>query len=170
MSNAQHTPRLWADFSSEKPEVEGVFEWRVPSVAVPGIVVLLAAHMRERNAGYRKEVSPAFDYWDGYRLHVPAGTQWRKPETEIKIPTYEKKLIGVEGLDHAPCIYCGNHPTLHAAQRSRDGGCVIGPNPQHLNSWWLECCQWGKTPHLTDPREIARIRNAAIAAAKGGAA
>lgn len=165
---ATHTPRPWIDYTAAQPEAAGAYEWRVPSIAVPGAVIVLAAHMRNRGAGYRNVLSPAFDYWDGYRVHVPSGLQWRVASAaNADIKHYERKLIEVEGLEHCECIYCGKRPTLHAVQSSPRGGVVIGGDPHRLNSWWLECCAWGKTPHLDDPREIERIRRAAIARATG---
>jgi hypothetical protein len=152
----------WIDYATQRPETEGVFEWRVPSVAVPGVIVILAANMRKRGAGYVDTVSPVFDYWDGYRVHVPHGLQWRETIEHKAIKSYDQKLIGVEGLDHCECIYCGKKPTLHAVQAASGGGVVVSGSPQHLNSWWLNCCSWGKTPHLSDPREIERIRREAF--------
>lgn len=154
----------WKDYSVEKPE-EGVYEWRVPSVAVPGIVVIVAAHMRKRGAGYQDVLSPVFDYWDGYRVLVPVGLQWRSTENDQSIKSYEQKLIAVEGLRHCECIYCGKEPTLDGSQRTRDGAFVVCAAPQHLNFWSLKCCAWGRTPSLSDPRELERIRKEAFARA-----
>jgi hypothetical protein len=165
MSEIKHTP--WTDYATEQPATEGVYEWRVPSIAVPGAIVILAAHMRQRGAGYRDVISPVFDYWDGYRVHVPNGLQWRPTDAHGEIKKHEQRLIGVEGLEHCDCIYCGEKPSLHAVQGGRDGGVMVGGSPERLNSWWLQCCPWGKTPHLSDPREIERIRRAAISKARG---
>jgi hypothetical protein len=157
----------WIDYNVERPTTEGVFEWRVPSIALPDAIVIVAAHMRKRGAGYKDVISPKFDYWDGYRVHVPKGLQWRDTVEHKGIKSFEQKLLGVEGVSHCDCIYCGKTPTLHAVQWSSGGGVVVGAAPQYLNSWWLECCAWGKTPHLSDPREIERVRRAAIARATG---
>ncbi|MDR6393484.1 hypothetical protein [Paraburkholderia phenoliruptrix] len=165
MSEIKHPP--WTDYATERPATEGVYEWRVPSIAVPGAVVILAAHMRKRGAGYKDVISPVFDYWDGYRVHVPLGLQWRSTESHSDLKSYDQRLLGVEGLDHCECIYCGKKPRLHAVQAGRDGGVIVSGSPQHLSSWWLNCCSWGKTPHLSDPREIERIRRAAIDKARG---
>jgi hypothetical protein len=156
----------WIDYAAEKPGVRGAYEWRVPSTALPGEFVIVAAHMRMRGAGYQDVLSPSFDRWDGYRVHVPSGLQWRRTTEHSAIESYKQKVIALEGLEHCGCIYCGKTPTLHAVLVPRSGGVVVCGEPQYLNSWWLECCAWGKTPHLSDPREIERIRRAAIARAK----
>jgi len=156
----------WVNYADKRPETAGVYEWRVPSKALPGEVVIVAAHMRKRGAGYHDVLSPVFDYWDGYRVHVPEGLQWRETSENKLIKSYEQKLLGIEGLTHCACIYCGKTPTLHAVQGGRDGGVVISGAPHHLNIWWLECCQWGKTPHLSNPRDIEEVRRKAVARAK----
>lgn len=153
----------WIDYAVEKPSVKGPYEWRVPSASLPGEFVIVAAHMRVRGAGYEDDVlSPSFDYWDGYRVHVPKGIKWRETTEYKSIKSYERPVIGLEGLEHCECIYCRKKPRLRAAQTPSGGGIVVNPDPQHLNSWWLECCAWGRTPHLSDPREIERIRKNAM--------
>lgn len=156
----------WIDYSTEKPATAGAYEWRVPSVALPGEIVIVAAHIRMRGAGYSDVLSPVFDYWDGYRVHVPEGLQWRETVEHKNIKSYEQKLLGIEGLEHCACLYCGQVPALHAVQGGRDGGVIVGRAPHRLNRWWLQCCSWGKTPHLANPRDIENMRLRAIARAK----
>lgn len=155
----------WITYKECRPETEGVYEWRVPSLTVPDMIVLVAAYMRKRGAGYVDVLSPVFDYWDGYRVHVPEGLQWRPTREHGDVKWHAVKLIGVEGLEHADCIYCGKTPTLHALQRGSMGGVVVSDSPHRFNSWWLKCCGWGETPSLSDPREIERIRLEAFARA-----
>jgi hypothetical protein len=157
----------WINYAERRPQTEGAYEWRVPSVALPGEAVIVAAHMRTRGAGYSNVLSPVFDYWDGYRVHVPEGLQWRETAEHKAIKSYEQKLIGIEGLEHCACLYCGQVPTLHAVQGGRDGGVVVSGAPHRLNSWWLQCCSWDKTPHLANPRDIESMRRRAIGRAKG---
>jgi len=156
----------WINFSVEKPATAGVYEWRVPSAALPGEFVIVAAHMRKRGAGYQDVLSPSFDHWDGYHVYVTKDLKWR-PTTEYgAIKSYERRVIGLEGLEHCKCIYCAKRPTLHAVQVPNGGGVVVCAEPQYLNSWWLECCTWGKTPHFANPRDIESMRRRAIARAK----
>jgi len=138
-----------------------VYEWRMPSVSLAGEHIIVAAKMRWRGSGYDKCLSPNFDHWDGYRVRVPAGLQWRPVTCDRGTPIHAD-LICVEGLEHSACIYCGESPKLNGCQRSNQGGVFINGDPWHFNSWWLSCCQWGHTPHLSDPREIERIRREAI--------
>lgn len=157
----------WTLYSEKRPQGEGVYEWRIPSRAVPGMIMIVAAHMRERGAGYTRAVSPSFDYWDGYVLHVPKEIEWRNTKSHSEVKEHETKIVSIEGLDPCGCIYCGQKPTFEAYQSHRYGGFTIGPKPWDLNSWRFKCCEWGRTPELSDPREIDRIRRAAIAKATG---
>lgn len=156
----------WITYADDHPKTAGAYEWRVPSKTLPGEIVIVAAHMRERGAGYRDVLSPVFDWWDGYRVHVPEGLQWRETNEHKGIEKYKQKLLGLEGLTHCACLYCGKVPSLHAVQGGGNGGVVVGGAPQNLNVWWLECCTWGKTPHLANPRDIEAMRRRAIARAK----
>ena len=144
----------WIDFAKDRPE-KGLVEWRIPSVAIPGMVVIVAAHMRVRGAGFVTVLSPIFDYWDGYRVHVPRGLQWRKAGLH-DIRTCDEKVIEIEGLDIAPCIYCGRVPSIKTYdQRS----------PHQSGAWRFQCCDWGNTPSMKDPREIEKVRRAAFSTA-----
>lgn len=160
----------WILYSERKPESAGVYEWRVPSKAVPGVVLIVAAHMRMRGAGYTSVLSPTFDYWDGYQVHVMAPVEWRQTDAHGDIKTHESKVIRIEGLDPCDCIYCGKSPRLEAYQRYSGGGVVVGPSPWNLNDWRFVCCAWGSTPWRKDPREIERVRREAIARACSGTA
>lgn len=158
-----HTPGPWIDYSERKPDAVGVYEWRIPSVAVPGMVVITCAHMRARGAGYTNTISPVFDHWDGWRVHVPAGLQWRAAPEGIEFPAHRHSALLIEGEADVPCPYCKRVPTWAASWRS-GGGTVISSDPHHYNNWWLECCSWSRTPHAPDPRKITTFRNAILAA------
>lgn len=153
----------WKPYIESPPAAAGVYEWRVPSVAVPGLVVTFAANMRMRGAGFRDVLSPSFDTWDGYRVLVPGGTEWRECEP-MELRPHAVARLGVEGLQFVACPYCGNVPSLHGLIRS-SGGVSMSSDPHRFNSWWLECCPWGNTPELHDPREIECIRRDAYARA-----
>lgn len=160
----------WTSYADAKPGREGDYEWRLPHASLEGLVLIVAAKMRERGAGYSRAISPSFDYWDGYRLHVPSGLQWRPmPEGSKPLDQYETRIIGIDGVEFHECIYCGKTPTLKGVQRAIGGGVYVGSDPHRLNSWWLQCCAWGATPHLDDPRELDRIRRAALSRLTGAA-
>lgn len=150
----------WIDYSTQRPP-EGVCEWRIPSVSLPGEHVIVAAKMRKRGAGLDTVLSPSFDRWNGWSVIVPDGLQWRPATCDRGNPIHAD-VICIEGLNHVSCVYCGRTPTLNGCQRSAQGGVFVNGDPWRFNSWWLSCCRWGDTPHLDDPREIERVRVAAI--------
>ena len=150
----------WAEYATTPPPTAGVYRWRVPSQSLPGALVTFDAHFRERGAGYVKALAPVFDRWDGYRVHVPNGTQWMQTDAVCK--QHEYANLGLEGLAFSPCLFCGNVPKLKAVEGCSSGGVIIGGRPHRYNSWWLECCSWGRTPHCRDPREMERIRAGAL--------
>ncbi|TPN11671.1 hypothetical protein [Mesorhizobium sp. B2-1-2] len=165
MSEAKHTPGEWRDYASEKPPTEGVYEWRVPSLAVSGLTVRSLAHNRKRGAGYRDAVSPAFDYWDGYNLHVPDGTQWREPPEGAELKSYEQRFVCAEGIELDRCPFCNNVPKLKGYVRANGGGAVVTSDAHRFNSWWLECCAWAKSPYYPDPRVLSETRRSLLSRA-----
>lgn len=151
--------RVWTPYVERKPETAGEYLWRVPSRTVKGLLVQFVCHMRERGAGHRQALSPTFDYWDGYKLHVPAGTEWTT--TEVKCKSHEYVGIALPGVDLLACPFCRVVPFWHGVNSSNHG-VLIGAHPAEYNSWWLKCCSWASTPHYPDPRELAATRNAII--------
>ena len=158
----KHTPGEWVLYSARKPAAEGVYEWRIPSAALPDAVVLFHAHMRKRGAGYVDVISPSFDHWDGYRVNVHPEAQWREAAPGTECEKHDYANLRIEGLNFLRCPFCRSAPTLKGSHRAYGGGVFVNGKPHHLNSWWLQCCQWGHTPHLGDPREIERVRRAAF--------
>ena len=151
----------WINYTEHKPPKEGPYEWRMPSKGTPGVVIVFAACMRLRNAGWETVVSPSFDYWDGYRLNLPEGIQWRETTEHASLQSYERKMLAVEGLDIAPCPYCGKVPSFETAGR----GYHYGADPHDVALWSFKCCGWAKTPWMDDPRKIEAIRRKAFAVA-----
>lgn len=144
----------------EQPTKEGPYLWRMPSTGVPGLTVEFVAWMRERGAGYKLVISPAFDYWDGYSVHVPANVSWAP--TSIACKSHEYVAISA-GIDPIVCPYCDCKPTLRGALNLNfGGGTHYGAKPYEWNTWWFECCGWMKGltgPHRSDPRELNSVRN-----------
>ncbi len=163
-TDSDETANVWTDYGEKKPPVAGPYEWLVPSQVVKGMTVRVLAHFRERGAGYKEVLSPEFDYWDGYRVHVPAGTQWRAAPEGTDLKPYKQELLCVEGLDFVPCPYCQRKPRLNGVCRASDGGVVITGDAHKFNSWWLECCSWAHTPRFTDPRELEATRSKVLTA------
>lgn len=159
----------WIAYADRKPDKAGVYQWRVPSKRVPGLIVTFFAHMLERNAGYSRVLSPTFDHWDGYNLHVPKGTEWREAAEPPETKPHQSTGLCVDGVDNAPCPFCKAFPRWKAVEKSNNGGMFIGSDPHEFNTWWLECCAWAKTPHFDDPRKLAVARNALISPPPTGA-
>lgn len=154
-------PQTWTPYKTEKPATAGVYHWRVPLAQYEGLSLTFYAHMRMRGNGYAPDVlSPVFDHWDGYRVTVPAGTEWREVENPPEITKYQERGLTVVGVKNAPCPFCGDFPTWKAARRSGNG--IIVSSNYQANTWWLECCSWARTPHFTDPRKLSEARNKLI--------
>lgn len=147
----------WTRFRDAQPTEAGIYEWRIPSKAVPSAVLIVAAKMRMRGAGFENVLSPEFDYWDGYRVHVLCDVEWRATEFSPAKNQRTPHILSIEGLDISPCSCCGQVPRIEAHQSDRFGT-TICPDPWNLNSWRLICCEWGSTPRMADPREAERIR------------
>lgn len=155
----------WISYSEKRPETAGVYLWRMPHKTLTGIHVISAAWMRSRGAGYSSVLSTQFDWWDGYRLHVPAGLQWKETSEYQNLKVYDTELVDVE-YDGRPlritqCPYCGKVPKIKAVQRD-NFGTTMNPWPSLLNTWWFTCCAWGTTPHESDPVNIETMRRDAF--------
>lgn len=154
----------WIAAAERMPTEEGHYEWRVPSKAVPGEVMVVIAPMRWRGAGYTKVLSPSFDHWDGYRVSIPEDIAWRElPSTDEKRSDVSE-LVDIEGIENAPCPFCQAIPQWKASRVTR-GGYTFNPDPEDLNCFSLSCCDWAKTPEYGNPRELAEQRNAMLSAA-----
>jgi hypothetical protein len=149
-------------YSEVRPTTEGAYLWRLPHATLPGVVVEFVTHMRERNAGYKTEVSPSFDYWDGYNLSVPAGLEWAP--TDVTCDRYKTVAVRVVGVDPLPCPYCKQVPQWEGAVCYRPSGRSYGDRPYAWGAWSLKCCSWAKTPEYEDPRALVAKRDSALAA------
>jgi hypothetical protein len=153
----------WISVEERLPETAGTYEWRVPSKALPGENIIVAAHMRERSAGLKRQLSPSFDWWDGWKLVLPERLEWRECQSGHETQEHSITVLEIEGVHLEACPFCKRRPQWKAVQRG-GGGTVIGARPQSLNTFWLECCAWAKTPHTDDPRVMAVRRNAMLTA------
>lgn len=161
MSDLTPDQNIWTKYSERKPETAGPYRWRMTSQSVKGLPVEFVAHMRTRWAGYKTVLSPDFDYWDGYRLLVPSDAEWAT--TEVQCKSHETVGLKLPSVELLPCPFCRVVPFWKGVQTpTYGGGVIIGAGPHQYNSWWLECCNWVKTPRLDDPRELAKRRNAVI--------
>lgn len=156
-------PAPWINYAEQRPTVAGAYRWRLESVVVPGMFVTFVAHMRERGAGYENVLSPLFDYWDGYSVHVPAGLQWQalRPEDPQDVEWCRVAGVEVEGLSPLPCPYCNKVPKWDALLRY-DGGGVGLTDPHKFNNWKLVCCAWGSTPVSKYPIALVERRDSVL--------
>lgn len=162
----------WNAYSDLRPEEAGVYEWRMPSVAVEGLHVRAIAHFRKRGAGLKDVLSPVFDRWDGYRVHTPAGLQWRDVAQAVELGPCDC-IVTPELDEPAPCPFCGQVPEWKSYQYANSGGIVVSSDPHRRNAWRLECCRWAQTPRFSDPRDLIAERERRLSqfaiAAHGGA-
>ena len=150
----------WSTYGDSKPESEGVYRFRVPSVRVSGAVVTFLSIMRHAGAGAGHPVlSPEFDYWDGFKLHVPVGLMWSPYTGDKMVRSGCIDELSIEGVCPAKCPFCGKVPAWKAIEVAASGGTYIHNKPHLFNRWWLECCPWARTPHTNDPRKLSEERN-----------
>ncbi|EMG9286811.1 hypothetical protein ACN1OJ_000006 [Providencia stuartii] len=140
----------WIKYSEQKPEKEGVYLWRMDSKTVDGEKVIARKRMRTRGAGYQSALSPEFDYWDGYRLHVPSSLEWMNDD-DSKPDLY---ITGCESI--IECPFCNKVPVLQGYSG------YWSPKPQDLNQFKLVCCKWNGSPTYDDPRELIKRWNNAV--------
>jgi len=124
----------WTKYSEKKPDVQGVYLWRMQSQKVNGLTVIARAKFRLCRVGHENVLSPEFDYWNGYSLILPGELQWA--EDDATLPD-----ISFENLpDAKACPFCKKVPTIRSFEW--DHGCRISPEPYILNKFQLKCCGW----------------------------
>ena len=156
----------WTAYDAEQPVDKGVYLWRVPNKHIDYRKVIFYAHMRKRGNGYKPDIlSPSFDYWNGYVVSVPNGTEWSNVDETPDLKECRTEVVDIDGLHHEPCPFCDKAPTWKGLERSSTGGVFIGSAPHQYNSWWLECCAYARTPSTHDPLALTQYRNERISAA-----
>ena len=153
------TDREWTSFDEVRPSEIGVYEWRHKHPL--GFVQVFHDEMRMRGAGARDVLSPSFDYWDGYKIHVPAGFEWRLPESPEKAEEARKEgVVVIEGLNLRPCPFCGTAPVISASQCGYEGGgggITVCPSPQNFNTWRInQCCNLIGFNGFASPSKMAK--------------
>lgn len=152
------------------PAEKGIHAWRVPHRFLKGLEVEFLARMRMRGAGYEHVLSPEFDYWDGWRLHLPRGVQWREATEAEKasMPAYERYgRVTPVGVEPEPCPFCGRVPTFRSRATGGGPGILVNGAPHEHDAWELSCCSWTRSPTNRDPRDLVAARAAALAAHRG---
>ncbi len=111
----------WIKYEDQKP-AEGRHWFRVAQKYYEkgwsGHPVEFVDIMRMRGNGYQPDIlSPGFDHWDGYQVHIPAGIEW-KPVTEPEILEFKNKhlldkyFIRIPTATVKPCPFCGRAPEV----------------------------------------------------------
>ena len=152
----------WRSYAEDPPATAGVYRWRVKSRTLKDSFVTFDAHMRKRWASYQEALSPSFDHWDGYRIIVPDGMEWGEA-SDATLKDHCFGQVAVENLDIAACPFCARTPQLHGVVRYANG-VAIGGEPFNYNTWWLECCEWARTPHVDNLLKMVADRNAKLSA------
>ena len=147
----------WSRYDVTKPPAEGVYQWRMPNDALGGALVTVFAEFETRWIAVGKELAPRFAEWDGYRLSVPRGLEWRAVNSPPESAGKQFCFPDVQGLTLTECPFCGQVPTWDAVHEPPGGGVYVYPNPSRLNVWWLNCCDWTRSPR-GNPFEIADRR------------
>jgi hypothetical protein len=93
-----------------------------------------------RGNGYAPDIlSPDFDHWDGYRVSLPKGVEW-KPVVEDEIIAFPKphcldgEFFKVPDLNLKPCPFCGDAPKI------RWHGRWIAAPIWEVESFSIRCC------------------------------
>lgn len=142
-----NTELQWQDYPGTINRTEPQqYRWRLPLREDPSQFITFIAWTRRRGAGYSDVISPAFDYWDGYKIIMPVGLQWQVVE-QSEMKQYNYRDIQIEGVTLDPCPFCGLTPTWKGSDTNWQGT-SIGAFPHRFNTWWLTCCSWAKTPRL----------------------
>ena len=132
----------------------GTYYWRVPHSRLD-VVVCGKSEVRMRGHGYEDPVaSPEFDYWDGYRVHLPKGLQFR--ELREDDPGFM-----VEDLSLSACPFCGVVPEMTALCN------YIGYDLHKVSIFTIEHC-FAKVKG-SDPRVVAKMWNTRAVTKEGGA-
>lgn len=153
----------WISYDEQAPTEVGFYEWRQEHKK--GFVQIFCAKMRMRGNGYQSDVlSPEFDYWDGGRVHVPKGLQWRVPQDLAEAETSAKKrAVVIEGLTLRDCPFCGTAPAVFGSQCGKPGGgggVTIAPAPENFNTWRVrQCCSLIGINGFASPESLGKAWN-----------
>lgn len=147
-------------YTTERPTVAGIYVWRAPSKVLSGLTVAWVDELSYRGAGHTDVLSPAFGYWDGYRVHVPKGLEWDVAPADVARHSsarckYILDVTGAEPLE--PCPFCERTPKWVFNAES-----VLGRPFEHGRWTRPSCCRWIGEQSRHDPRDIAPAWNAAV--------
>ncbi|MCP5002536.1 MAG: hypothetical protein GY941_01090, partial [Planctomycetes bacterium] len=149
----------WTKYSDKKPTVAGTYMWKVPHSQIDDLTVIFSGNMIMRGNGYADDIlSPNFDHWDGYTVHVPKNLEWAEyTGSGLKSPHHHEDLSFI-GQHISKCPFCKNTP------KWKYHGRWITAAPHQSDYWYLVCCKWtsGFSHRLFDPRKIMEQRESAL--------
>tara|TARA_Y100000310_G_C20575740_1_gene760305 strand:- start:520 stop:957 length:438 start_codon:yes stop_codon:yes gene_type:complete len=135
----------WTDYDGINSLPVGEYLWRVSHQHLDSVVVQFRDKVRLRGHGHGDRVaSPKFDYWDGYRVHLPDGLQYRSVDRN-------DPAVTVEGIDLLTCPFCGE-PVMWAFHAG-----FIGAAPHQRGSFEIKHCF--ADVQRDDPRKAAELWN-----------
>jgi len=125
----------WKSWANEPATEPGVYRWRLPAQDSAGVSVRpeWSAEAVMRWAGHSKSLQPSFGHWDGYRMCVPDGLEWR----ELRPEEGGVDTVWV-GSQIPACPFCGGEPSVVSRQRVA-GGTVVGAIPPRHNTFQMHC-------------------------------
>ena len=138
-------------YSEEKPQEKGLYVWRVQHDQYEDIVVTFVAKFHERGAGFETVLSPEFDHWDGYRVHVPPSTEWM--DYDGVEPRNMENTLSINELTFSACPLCKEKPRLVYSGR------WIFAAPFQSESWHFKCCEWIGRVRMENPVDLIRRWN-----------
>lgn len=143
----------FTNFKDAQPKA-GMVTWKGNREGIP---LLFNAEMRWRGAGGGTVLSPAFDYWDGYRVHVRHEVEWADELVDLDAREREIRPL----VDIAPCPFCKETPKVHFSSPT-------GWPPMKADYFYMTCCNFtaGFSRRAPDLRPLINDWNAALGADK----
>lgn len=135
------------DYKKERPQEEGLYIWRAKHQYIKDMTITFLGEFRWRGNGHNPMVlSPDFDFWDGYRIHL-IDCEWCDYEGEGK----SRDIIKIDGCELLPCPFCGKTPKFES----------FTYHPTNTDEWFIsDCCFLSRKIYGgRDPRELCELRN-----------
>lgn len=138
------TKHEWTNYTQVNQLPIGEYLWRMPHRKFD-VIVVFRAQVRMRGHGFGDNVaSPEFDHWDGYRVHLPSGAQYREVQESDPDMT-------IEGIDLLPCPFCGEAP------KWQEGNGYVTARANHVENFSLGHCI--AEVRFAAPRRAAELWN-----------
>lgn len=117
----------FTNFKDAQPK-QGMITWKGTRDGIP---LLFNAEMRFRGAGRENVLSPEFDYWDGYQVHVKHEVEWAEELYDIDAKRKEVRPL----VDITPCPFCKETPKVQY-------NAPVGWPPMKADNFHMVCCSF----------------------------